>query len=144
MKPVVDRWRKAIRKAKATTMFKRAVLENRQLILDSNIAQLQIGIDSFGQFLREYASDAYAHFKQEHGSRAPFGIADLKLTGDFHSGFVLKYTGGEFVITSTDSKTDDLVAKYGKDIFGLANESIEDIRPHLQASFIKLFRNELL
>ena len=145
MKQVVDKWRKAIRKANTITIFKRVIVENQEEILDFNVAQLRKGKDSFGNFLYDYVSDDYARFKQSIGSQAPFGKPDLILEGDFTEGFVLKYgNGGEFNITSTDDKTADLVAKYGNDIFGLANESLNEIRPYLLESFIKLFRNELL
>lgn len=136
------KWVKALNRSQQ--YFKRAVLDNRNLVIDSNIAQLEGGFDSLGNFLKDYASDTYAEFKQVIGSKAPFGIADLKLTGDFYAGFVLKYIGSEFIITSTDWKTEELAAKYGVDIFGLANESIEQVRPFLLESWIKHLRNGLL
>ena len=92
MKDVVDKWRKAIRKADSVTVFKRAIIESQEEILDLNVAQLRSGKDSFGELLDEYASDDYAQMKQAEGSQAPFGIADLILDGDFTEGFVLKST----------------------------------------------------
>lgn len=142
MEQVIAKWRKAIRNT--DRIFKGAVLENENFILDANTAQLENGKDSFDKLLWEYASDEYARFKQSIGSKAPFGIADLKLTGDFYSGFTLVVEGNEFRITSTDSKTSDLVSRYGEEIFGLTEKSITEVLPYLEESFIKLFRNELL
>jgi len=124
--------------------FRRAIVENQEEILDLNIAQLESGKDSFGRLLDEYASDAYAQFKQSIGSRAPFGIPDLKLEGDFYSGFVLKADGDEFYITSEDEKRDKLVAYAGPDIFGLTEESLIEARQYILESFLIILRNELL
>lgn len=145
MEAIVSKWLKAIRKANTITIFKRAIVENQEEILDLNVAQLRVGKDSFGEFLYEYASEEYAQMKQAMGSQAPFGKPDLILEGDFTEGFVLKYeSGGQFTITSTDDKTADLVAKYGDEIFGLTDESISEIKPLIRESFIKEFRNVLL
>lgn len=63
-------------------------------------------------------------------------------TGDFYKGFKIKYNGlsKPFNIFSTDSKSTDLVDKYG-DIFGLTKDNekylnYEIIKPELE-EFIK-------
>lgn len=124
--------------------FREAIVEHREEILDLNVAQLRSGKDSLGELLDEYASDAYAQFKQAIGSQAPLGIPDLILEGDFTEGFILKGDGMEFFITSTDEKKDRLRDKYGEDIFGLAEESLEEIRPAILESFLIRLRNGLL
>ena len=93
--------------------------------------------------MEQYAFDAYAEFKQAIGSKAPFGIADLILEGDFVGGFVLKVSGLEIRITSEDEKTGDLAAKYGQDIFGLMEDSYNVIRPALLQSWIRQFKNDV-
>lgn len=142
---MIDKIQK-IRKAfqKSESIFQLAVLDNQAEILDANTAQLEVGKDSFGVLLWEYASDEYAQFKQSIGSKAPFGIADLKLTGDFYSGFILKKQGKEFTITSTDSKTNDLVAKYGSEIFGLSDDQFPTVKPLLIDSFTKHMKDAML
>lgn len=129
---------------KVDEYFRRAIVENQEELLDLNIAQLESGKDSLGAFLDQYASDAYAKFKKFHGSQAPLGIPDLKLEGDFHSGFILKADGSEFIFTSTDEKKDRLVDKYGEDIFGLSEDSLSSIREVILESFLTHFRNGLL
>jgi hypothetical protein len=126
------------------TYFNRAIIENREEILDLNVAQLKQGKDSLGRFLEEYASEDYAQFKQAMGSQAPFGVADLILEGDFTEGFVLRKEGREFRFDSTDEKRDKLVQMYGEEIFGLSAESQVNITPDLAESFLKHFRNGLL
>lgn len=142
MEQVVNRWLTAIQNV--NVVFNLAIVENQEEILDLNIAQLKTGRDSMGEFLWEYASDEYAAFKKSMGSVAPFGIPDLLLEGDFHEGFTLIPDGDGFRITSTDEKTAHLEAKYGSDIFGIAEDRIPEIGPDIALSFVKHFRNELL
>lgn len=137
----LKRWVNVLNKSEK--YFKGAVIENREEILDLNTAQLEKGKDAEGNFLEQYALDSYAKFKQAIGSRSPFGVPDLKLEGDFHEGFKLLIEGNEFQITSTDSKSDDLEYKYGEDIFGLSKDSMNEVRPALLESWLKLLRNEL-
>lgn len=138
----INNWIKTLNKR--NDIFRRAIVENREEILDLNVAQLEKGEDSLGALLDDYASDAYAQFKIAIGSKAPFGTPNLILEGDFTEGFVLKGDGLEFFITSTDEKKDRLRDKYGEDIFGLSEESLEILRPRILESFLIRFRNELL
>lgn len=124
-------------------LFLGAVKDNETEILDANTAQLSVGKDSMGRLLEEYESDAYAKMKKgpPFNSKAPMGIPNLYLEGDFYEGFTLKYSGYEMTITSTDVKTDRLVAKYGEDIFGLSEEQLKNLS--ILESFLIAFRNEL-
>ena len=137
----IQKWVKALQKPEQ--YFIGAVVENREEILDLNIAQLEVGKDSLGELLERYALETYAEFKQAIGSQAPFGIPDLKLEGDFHSGWILVVDGKEIRITSTDDKTGDLAHKYGQDIFGLMEDSLNTIRPALLQSWLNQLGNEL-
>ena len=121
-------------------LFKKAVLDNEAQILDANTAQLEHGQDALGNLLEEYHQDWYKEFKQREGSQAPFGIPNLYLEGDFYDGFILKYDGSKFEISSTDSKRDALAAKYGEDIFGL--QSFDKI--DLLESFLIYLRDGML
>ena len=124
-------------------LFHGMVLDNEATILDLNTSQLEQGMDALGNFLTEYMSDAYAEFKQHLNSQPPLFVPDLKLEGNFHDGFILKWEGKEVGITSTDHKTDKLIKKYGSDIFGLTDESMSELKDYMLESFITLFRNEL-
>ncbi len=139
---VIGKWTKAL--SNTDEHFRRAIIENQEEILDLNVAQLEVGKDALGELLDDYASDAYAQFKQALGSKSPLGTPDLILEGDFTEGFVLKVDGADFFITSTDEKKDRLRDKYGEDIFGLSEESLEIIRPAILESFLIRFRNGLL
>lgn len=138
----ISNWIKTLNRS--DDIFRRAIVENQEEILDLNVAQLEVGKDSLGEFLDEYLSEFYALFKISIGSKAPLGIPNLILEGNFTEGFILKGEGLEFFITSTDDKKDRLRDKYGEDIFGLSEDSLEEIRPAILETFLIRFRNGLL
>lgn len=121
-------------------VFMRAVKVHETEILDANTAQLEIGKDSLGELLYDYATDEYAQWKQSIGSKAPMGTPDLKVTGDFHSAFVIRYKSSEFEITSTDSKTGKLVDMYGEQIFGLNDDAKDKVLPDFTETIIDEIR----
>lgn len=125
-------------------LFFGMVLDNETEILDANTSQLEQGKDAMGNFLENYLSEDYARFKQVLNSSPPFGVPDLYLEGNFVEGFVLRWEGNVFNITSTDWKTNKLVQMYGEDIFGLMDESLLELKPMMIESFLKIFRDELL
>ena len=137
----LNKWVNAL--SRPEEYFKRAIVENQEEILDLNIAQLDAGQDALGNLLMEYASEEYAQFKKALGSKAPFGIPDLKLEGDFREGFVLLVEGNEFRIDSTDEKAFDLSNKYGQDIFGLQEKSLQIIRPELLRVWVNQFLKDV-
>lgn len=123
------------------TLMDRAVLDNKEEIVDANTASLSAGKFPDGDQMPDYRSVSYSEFKQSIGSQAPLGVTDLKLTGAFHSGFYLKATGQGYEIGSTDSKSSELEAKYGSDIFGIAKDYDKE---RLVSLFTKLLRDGLL
>lgn len=138
MEKHLQRWISAL--DNPSELFYGMVLDNEASILDANTSQLEQGKDALGNFLQEYYSDSYAEYKQYLNNQPPYGVPDLKLEGNFHDGFVLRWTGGEFLIRSTDEKTDKLIKKYGVDIFGLSKDSMIELKSLL----LETFRNELL
>lgn len=92
---------------------------NETAILNLNRRQLLSGKDADGKSLAPYKSKWYARFKK---TLNPRGVTDLKLHGNFYDGFFMV---GELplIIWSYDEKTDELVKKYGRRIFGLDEES---------------------
>lgn len=114
---------------------------NEQEILDLNREKqlYEKGIDSNGKRLIPYSPYTVA-LKRLKGEI--YNHPTLFDLGDFYKGFKIKYNGlsNPFNIFSTDSKSSDLIEKYG-DIFGLTKENekylnYEIIKPELER-FIK-------
>lgn len=91
-----------------------AIDQNREQLLDGKTSE---GTD--GANLRGYKQFDYAVRKNQMNSRPEFGIADLKLTGDFQSKIDLKVDATTYTLFSTDIKSLDLETHYTIFIFGL-------------------------
>ena len=106
-------------------------------LIDANTEQLDSGLDATGATLPPYQNPEYAAMKGRT-------IPDLKLTGDFWSGFVASQLKDSIIIDSTDSKRDKLVAKYGADIFGLTDQRLDRlIKDQILPDFQLFLRNKL-
>lgn len=99
-----------------------AVTMNSSKIVMLNRRQLEVGKNTEGDSIGAYRSKSYAQFKKSIGSKAPFRVPDLKLTGEFQKGFFLTVEDNDYYIESTDEKAGMLADKYAK-IFGLTKES---------------------
>lgn len=93
---------------------------NSKQILDLNKQQLFEGVDSSNKSLGKYKSKWYAAFKKMLN---PNGVVDLYLEGGFYTGFFIKRLKFPIQIDSRDYKRNKLVEQYGKNIFGLNQES---------------------
>lgn len=121
-----------------------SAMELKETIADLNVKQLEQGKRSDGEDIEpEYASLEYAKGKKAIGAIPPQGTPDLKVTGEFHSGFYAAKKSDEYIYTwSTDSKANKLNAKYAK-IYGLTIDSIGILKPDLQHVIVKNLKDEL-
>ena len=103
--------------AKQETAILKMVEENEPIIVDLNTGQLMDGIDSETEPLKEYQSEKYAAMKE---TLNPKGVTDLNLTGAFHQSFYLKADKWPVIFDATNTKRNQLVGKYGVNIFGLS------------------------
>lgn len=81
-------------------------------------------------------------YKQRKGQ--PYDRVTLKDTGDFYSGIVIDVRQDIFVIDSADVKSGMLQQKYGKNIFGLNDQSRIEYIKTLRPVFIQYIKNALL
>ena len=63
-----------------------------------------------------------------------FGRADLYYTGAFYRGWSLLITNTGFLFDSSDSKTSDLISKYGQNIFGIRKDNLESFTVNIFAN----------
>ena len=104
-----------------------AMMDESDTIIDTNVDQLEHGINSEGDFVGEYESEDYKALKKSMGSKAPYGKVDTKVIGDFHSGIYMKdIGGGKALIDSHDDKTPMLERKYDN-LFGIAPKNVPEI-----------------
>ena len=104
-----------------------AVSENLEYIADLNRQQLSAGTDARGEALKKYSSNSYAKKKEALGSKAPYGVADLKLTGEFHESIEAKAGSAGVTLEATSKKTPWLLARDNYAL-GLSEKSVETLR----------------
>lgn len=95
-------------------------------IEDLNTGQLDHGIDSEGQEITPFYTPFTVRLKKAKGQEADF--VTLEDTGAFRRSFTTEVFRDRFEINATDSKRQELVDKYTKEIFGLTEESQEALR----------------
>lgn len=107
---------------------RKALEQNKEKIVELNVEQLyDYGINSLGIQIDTYApySPYTVSIKKKKGQ--PYDRVTLRDTGDFHKSFEVVFDPSYFYITATDYKTEDLVEKYGGNIFGLTAENKREI-----------------
>ena len=107
---------------------RKALEENQNRIVDLNIEQLyEYGMNSLGIRIDTYQpySPYTIQVKQQKGQ--PYDRVTLRDTGDFHKSFEVTFEPRGFYITATDYKTQELVDRYGVEIFGLTEENREKL-----------------
>jgi len=107
-------------------------------IIDLNHEQLLQGLNGEGEILGFYASREYARFKAGRaGRKAPFGVVDLFLNGDFFDTFRVLPNNRGFVLDAiTDLHGWDMEKRYGTQIIKLSNESLQKLIDFIRPIFI--------
>lgn len=118
------------------------VNDNSEQIEDLNTGQLDQGMDSEGQLITPFYTPFTVQIKKAKGQEADF--VTLKDTGAFRKSFKTDVFADRFQIDATDSKRDELVEKYSKEIFGLTEESQDDLRALFKDELEEKIRNYLL
>ena len=122
-------------------IFSDVIAKNEEHLIQLNQNQLyKDSSDSEGNKLQQYNSLTYALEKSQMNAGVGFGNPDLYYTGAFYRGWSILITNTEFIFDSSDSKTSDLIAKYGQNIFGLRKDNLESFTVNIFANdfFIEL------
>ena len=92
--------------------------------------QMSRGQNNEGNPIGELRSAAYARRKKANGGIAPLGRVDLRDTTAFQDSIFTKVSNNFITWGATDSKTSDLVKKYG-DIFGLNDFTLKEFQEEI-------------
>lgn len=119
------------------------VADNKHIVIDMNTEdQLFVrGVNSKGVPISDYAPYHPITLQKKREKGQPTDRVTLRDTEAFHGGFTLNRNRNEIQISSRDQKTLDLTKKYGKDIFGLIDENIDEISIYyVQPELLKLIK----
>lgn len=109
-------------------VLRELIIQNADYILNLNKEQLnEEGVNSKGQEIASYMPYSPATVARKMRKHQPYDRVTLRDTGKFQAGFQLVVTKGSYRVTSSDSKTDALVEKYGPYIFGLTSENRDQL-----------------
>jgi hypothetical protein len=104
---------------------------NEVFTIDLNRKQLMSGIDGKGNEIVPEYSDFTFDVKIRVGQ--PADRVTLKDTGDFHASIFIDYGTKYIYFDAKDSKTNDLIEKYGGSILGLTDKSIDLLKNKIKS-----------
>lgn len=141
----ITRLKNSLKKIDFDAVIAESVIENQKPLVFLQKEQMLRGEKSTGARIGRYANKKYASEKYRLSRRAGFRFVDLHYTGDFQSDIYIILKRKSIVFTSGDLKTNALVKKYGKDIFGLTKQRTADYsRKYLTPTAIKKIKKLIL
>ena len=110
-----------------------AVIDSGREIIDQQERQFDLGERSDGS---SFAND-YIPFK---AFGRTFHYYSLNWTGAFRRALTIT---DDFRVESTDPKAPEISKSIGEDLYGLTTESVADVKPVVQANFIKIVNENI-
>ncbi len=116
--------------------------EESAFILDANVEQLEEGKRADGSRIGPPYRPLTVRIKREKGQRTD--RVTLRDTGDFHESFTLHVRNDLVGVTATDRKTAKLTNKYGREIFGLSDENVQELIERIREGMKMKFKEHVL
>lgn len=123
-------------------LTKEAMVENVDHIAQLNRDQMNAGIRADESSIKPDYRKITKAYKASKGQEYDF--VNLRDTGEFQSKIFVRINGNQYSIYSSDSKADDLTAKYRVEIWGLTPvHRVDAWRGFLRGSVVRKMRNKL-
>ena len=123
------------------------VVRDKEGVIVSAIADDQLyrrGINGKGEKIMDYMPYTAKTIKNKRKKGQPTTRVTLRDTGAFHESMFVVFDSEGFYITASDEKTQDLVEKYGKEIFRLTNKNFTRIiRSHIRKELTKRLKRAI-
>jgi hypothetical protein len=130
----LDKLVRAFEKAPVDEFFVKISNENKHWIEDENIKQLRTGKDADGKDIEPPYTLFTVRLKQAKGQEADF--VTLEDTGKFYRGITAEINTKGFSMIGQDSKTGELMMKYGDRIIGISAQSIDNLKVDLYLPYL--------
>ena len=118
------------------------VQEEEALLIDLNLSQLEAGINADGSEIEPEYTEYTKIIKRSEGR--PWDRVALYDEGKYYKGWFIVYGADYFAFGSDDSKARSLERKYGKGMYGLTKENLQEAIDVLRPLIIKLFSEKIL
>lgn len=96
---------------------------NSGLITDNIKSQLETGMAGDGREVGRYANTVYSLFKQRIGTKASFGVVDLKVSGNLYNGLNTVIEGNSVTTDSSVNYSIFQIGRYGKRVYENTEEN---------------------
>ena len=128
--------------------LKTEIIRNKDIILKMITKEqlYDLGIEGRGIEIWSYQPYTARTIRKKHKKGQPYDRVTLKDTGKFYSSLDIKFDETGFYVTSSDSKAEALLKRYGKTIFRLTDANLKTllndyIRPSLKKKFKAYIQN---
>lgn len=123
------------------------IIKDKEDVIVSAIVDDQLfrrGITGKGIKISSYAPYAASTIAAKKKKGQPTTRVTLRDTGEFHKSVHVVYDAGGFYLKSDDAKAEELIQKYGADIFRLTNKNFNRIlRVHIRRELVKRLKQQL-
>ncbi len=123
------------------------IVRDKEDVIVSAIADDQLyrrGINGRGKKIMDYMPYAPKTIQNKKRKGQPTTRVTLRDTGAFHESMYVVFDSEGFYITASDEKTQDLVEKYGEEIFRLTDKNFTRIiRSHIRKELVKRLKRAI-
>lgn len=123
------------------------IIRDKEDVIVSAIADDQLyrrGINGRGEKIMDYMPYTPRTIQNKKRKSQPTTRVTLRDTGAFHESMYVVFDSEGFYITASDEKTQDLVEKYGEEIFRLTDKNfIRIIRSHVRKELVKRLKKAI-
>jgi len=116
---------------------------NAELIPESVRNQLDVGKNGDGYNVGKYTTRYYSNYKQRRGSNAPWGVVDLKLSGELYRMLDVTISEKDFKVESFVDYSKYQLQRYGKEIYELQKDNQKTIRDKNSVDIVKEYSSQL-
>ena len=128
-------------------MYLEDIIHDKEDVIVSAIADDQLyrrGINGRGEKIMDYMPYTARTIKNKKRKGQPTTRVTLRDTGAFHESMYVVFDSEGFYITASDEKTEELVKKYGEEIFRLTDKNFTRIvRSHIRKELVKRLKRAI-
>lgn len=128
-------------------MYLEDIIRDKEDVIVSAIADDQLyrrGINGRGEKIMSYMPYTAKTIQNKKRKGQPTTRVTLRDTGAFHKSMFVVFDSEGFYITASDEKTEELIKKYGEEIFRLTDKNfIRIVRSHIRKELVKRLKRAI-
>lgn len=129
------------------SMYLEDIVRDKEDVIVSAIADDQLyrrGINGRGEKIMSYMPYTAKTIQNKKRKGQPTTRVTLRDTGAFHKSMFVVFDSEGFYITASDEKTEELIKKYGEEIFRLTDKNFTRIvHSHIRKELVKRLKRAI-